>query len=260
MKVVLGVLIMAGVVAGCTTVDARDEQYSEGFRVQGVGVVQAKPDIALLILGIEAQAPTAPEARTRAADALSKTLLVLREQGVQGEDIQTAQFVLRYGYGPTCEQSQPAVAPFPGAPVPAPTVDIGPFQACILSSLQARIRSLDRVDAIIDSVIGQAAPTVLISGIKFTVEKPQVAVEEARQMALADARKKAESQAKALGIRLGGVTSVSTSTQVPQFGYEFSGGRAISAPATGGGAPRTVEVVTGLFDLVVTANVVYDMR
>jgi hypothetical protein len=179
---------------------------------------------------------------------------------VQGEDIQTAQFVLRYGYGPTCEQSLPSVVPFPGAPIPVPAPDIGPFQACILSSLQARIRSLDGVDGIIDNVIAQAAPTLLISGIRFTVEKPEVAVEDARQMALADARKKAEAQSEALGIRLAGVRSVSTSTQVPQFGYEFSGGRAISAPRTGGGAPQTVELVVGLFDLVVTANVVYDMK
>lgn len=263
MRSICFAMLVALTIAGCTRVDARQPLYSEGFQVQGVGLVQAKPDIALLGLGIEAQSPVADAARAQASDALAKVLAVLRESGVASEDIQTSQFVLRYGWGRTCDQSSPNPQPsFPGAPAPAPVADPGPIQACVLSSLQARIRDLSRVDRIIDGVISAAAPTVLISGIRFTVEKPEQAVQDARIRALEDARKKAETQAAALGVRLAGVRQVSTFTQIPQFGYEFSGGRAISAPRTGGGPSfqQSPEVVVGLNDIVVTANVIYDLE
>jgi hypothetical protein len=54
MRYLIALALGLPVLAACTSVDNIQEQYSDGFRVQGVGVVQAKPDIASLTLGIEA--------------------------------------------------------------------------------------------------------------------------------------------------------------------------------------------------------------
>ena len=258
---VILVLVLSAAAVACTSVEA-PPTYDEGFRVQGVGIVQAQPDIALLSLGVEAHAPTADAARTQAAETMTRLLASLRGNGVKPEDIQTEQFVLRYGYGRACESSTLAAQPSPFAPPVALAPDT-PLEACFLSRVQVKIRDLAKADAVMDGAIAAGAPVVAISAFRYTVEKPEAAVEEARQKALADAKKKAESQAKVLGVTLGKVKSVNTSVQLPAFGYEFSFGRAISAPATGGGGyygPLEIPVQAGLSDIVVTAFVQFETK
>jgi len=255
------VLVLTATVA-CTRVEVPATTYDEGFRVQGVGIVQAQPDIALLNLGVEAHAPTADAARTQAAETMTRLLASLRGSGVKPEDIQTEQFILRYGYGRACESSTLITSASPFGPPVALAPDT-PLEACFLSRIQVKVRDLAKADAVMDGAIAAGAPVVVISAFRYTVEKPEAAVEEARQKALADAKKKAESQAKVLGVTLGKVKSVNTSVQLPAFGYEFSGGRAISAPATGGGGyygPLEIPVQAGLSDVVVTAFVQFETK
>ncbi len=245
----------------CTRVESPSAGgFDEGFRVQGVGIVSGQPDIALLGLGVEAQALTADAARTLAAETMTRVLASLRANGIKPEDIQTEQFVLRYGYGRACESSTTTISsPFtPPVVLPPDT----PIQACFLSRILVKIRDLTKADAVIDGVIVAGAPVVAISVFRYTIEKPEAAVEEARQQALADARKKAERQAQALDVSLGRVKSVSTSVQIPTFGYAFSTGRAIPAPSTGdgGGGRLEIPVQAGLNDIVVIAFVQYETK
>ena len=63
-----------------------------GIWVVGQGSVSVEPDLALLDLGVEAQAGTVGEARAEAAAALTALVGALERLGVAASDIQTRAF------------------------------------------------------------------------------------------------------------------------------------------------------------------------
>ena len=66
-----------------------------GIWVTGRGEASAEPDLAVLILGVEAFASTVAEARTDGASAMGRMLEVIKSQGVADRDIQTRSFSIR---------------------------------------------------------------------------------------------------------------------------------------------------------------------
>ncbi|MBM3133349.1 MAG: DUF541 domain-containing protein, partial [Chloroflexi bacterium] len=73
---------------GSIVVNTNSQQT--GISVSGEGKVYATPDLAILIIGVEAQAKTVAEANTQAADAMNALLKALKDAGLQDKDIQTS--------------------------------------------------------------------------------------------------------------------------------------------------------------------------
>ncbi len=63
-----------------------------GVWVSGTGEATAKPDLAILNMGVEAMAKTVSESRSQAAEAMAATIADLQEEGVALDDIQTRTF------------------------------------------------------------------------------------------------------------------------------------------------------------------------
>jgi uncharacterized protein YggE len=198
---------------------------------------------------VQAQGANVQAVRTEAANAMTRVIGSLRENGVSQDDIQTSFFVVRSGSGQNCDSSVPPVQ-FPGGP---PT----PSAFCVSNRVEASIRSLDRTGQILDAAIAAGGPSIQVQGLQFTVEKPEALIEEAKAKALADGRDQARVLAEAMAVRLGRLRSVSTSAQVPSVGFSASA-PFISAPRTGLGGADT-PIALGLFDLVVTASLRYDI-
>jgi len=57
-----------------------------------VGEASAAPDVAVLVLGISAEAKTVKEANSQVQPAMSRLLESLEENGIQEKDIQTIEF------------------------------------------------------------------------------------------------------------------------------------------------------------------------
>ena len=70
-----------------------------------------------------------------------------------------------------------------------------------------RLRDVTKVANVIDVLVGAGAND--IGGINFTVSQPSKHLDEAREKAVADARRKAEIFAKAAGVTLGEPLSIS---------------------------------------------------
>ena len=76
-----------------------------------------------------------------------------------------------------------------------------------------RIRDVTKVANVIDVLVGAGANE--IGGINFTVTQASKHLDEAREKAIADARRKAEIYAKAAGVTLGEPISISEETGSP---------------------------------------------
>ncbi|MFH1639661.1 MAG: SIMPL domain-containing protein [Chloroflexota bacterium] len=174
-------------------VDLNSEQ--KGIWVSGVGKVTVTPDMALVSLGISAQAAGVADAQSQAASAMEKVMSALAGNGVDKKDIRTQQFsieqVTRWD-----ENSQQQVV----------------LGYRVNNMVTVKIREIDTAGTIIDAVIAAGGDLTRINGISFTVDDPAPYYTEARDKAMADALAKAEQLAGLAEVKLGKPVYISEST------------------------------------------------
>src|SRR5579883_2978213 len=68
------------------------------IKVQGNAVVAAAPDQATFTMGVETRQPSAQQALKENNDLMAKITSALKQEGVDGKDIQTSDFSLRPVY------------------------------------------------------------------------------------------------------------------------------------------------------------------
>ena len=148
------------------------------------------PDQAQIDGGVTSDAKTAREASEANNAAMGKVLLALKGAGIEEKDTQTSRLSLQPQYAP---QPQPGSSPITG------------YRAS--NRVTIRVRDVAKVANVIDVLVGAGAND--IGGINFTVSQPSKHLDEAREKAVADARRKAEIFAKAAGVTLGEPLSIS---------------------------------------------------
>ena len=185
----LGVLTLGLLALACAdeiTVLSPDQQ-APAIDVTGSGTAFAAPDVAVLSLGVEAEAESVGEARAQAAEAMEAMLAALRDGGVADEDIQTTRFSVRPRYN--------LAGKLEGF-----TVD---------NIVTAKIRSIDDTGQLIDDALAAGGDLTRIDNVRFTIDDPSDLEDEARQEAMTEARRKAETLAQAAGVDLGQPRSIS---------------------------------------------------
>jgi uncharacterized protein YggE len=159
--------------------------------VTGTGEVSVAPDMATLSIGVETRGDSAAAAVAANNEAAQAVIATIKENGVADEDIQTANFSVSPVYDETSYQR-------PGGP------RIIGYQAT--NQVMARMRDLDRLPALLDATVGSGANR--IDGLAFGLADDTATADEARRLAVEDARRKAEVYAGAAGVRLGAIRSI----------------------------------------------------
>ena len=192
--------------------------------VTGEATVSVPPDTAQIDGGVTTEAKTAREASEANNAAMGKVLLALKSAGIDEKDFQTSRLQLQPQY--------PANRSGPSA--------IVGYRAS--NRVTIRLRDVTRVAGVIDTLVGAGAND--IGGINFTVSNASKLLDEAREQALADARRKAEIYARAAGVTLGAPLSISeeSSPGPAPFRARAVGGMAVSAPVAQGEETLSVTV------------------
>lgn len=155
----------------------------------GEGSVDVAPDAARLSVGIAASKPSLKKARAEAATQAEAISAALKEGGVPARDMQTS------GYTVSPQWSAAAK----GKPATIVAYDVR-------NTLSVVVRDLERLPDILDAATLAGANQ--ISGPHFFIQHPEAAEDEARRLAIASARRRAEALASAAGATLGQVRSV----------------------------------------------------
>ena len=184
--------------------------------VTGEATVSVPPDLAQIDAGVTSEAKTAREASDANNAAMGKVLLALKGAGIEEKDYQTSRLSL-----------QPESAPNrPGGPA-----TIVGYRAS--NRVTVRLHDVSKVASVIDMLVAAGAND--IGGINFTVSQASKLLDDAREQAIADARRKAEIYAKATGVTLGAPLSISEGgTPVPIPYRRTAAGMAPSAPVAQG--------------------------
>jgi len=86
-----------------------------------------------------------------------------------------------------------------------------------------------KVAGVIDTLVGAGAND--IGGVSFSVSQTSKLLDDIREQAIADARRKAEIYAKAAGVTLGGPLSISEAgAAIPLFRAKVAGAPMAAAP------------------------------
>ena len=192
--------------------------------VSGEATVSVAPDQAQIDGGVTSDGKTAREASEANNAAMGKVLLALKGAGIEEKDTQTSRLSLQPQYAP----NRTGTSPITG------------YRAS--NRVTVRIRDVTKVANVIDVLVGAGAND--IGGINFTVSQPSKHLDEAREKAVADARRKAEIFAKAAGVTLGEPISISeeTGAPAPMFRGKMAAPMAAGAPVAQGEETLSVSV------------------
>jgi len=194
--------------------------------VTGEANVSVPPDQAQIDGGVTSDAKTAREASEANNAAMGKVLLALKAAGVDEKDYQTSRLSLQPQFAANYKPSERAAG-------------IVSFRAS--NRVTVRIRDVTKVAGIIDVLVGAGANE--IGGINFTVTQASKVLDEAREKAIADARRKAEIYARAAGVTLGEPIAISEEgAPTPMFRGKMAAPTAVGAPVAQGEETLSVTV------------------
>jgi uncharacterized protein YggE len=157
--------------------------------VSAEGRTARVPDVATIRAGVVTQGQTAAAALSENATRMARVLAALKQAGVAARDIRTASVALNPQYRYT-EGQPPAVTGYQAS-----------------NSVSIRFRDVAKSGAILDALVAQGANQ--IDGPTLSLDKPDAALDEARTDAVKIARLRAELYAKAAGMSVVRIVTIS---------------------------------------------------
>jgi len=150
------------------------------------------PDVAIISTGVVTRSPTASGAIQQAANRMERVRSALKAAGIADRDIQTSNLSLNPEYR-YVENQPPQLTGYTAT-----------------NQLSVRFRDIGATGKIIDALVREGANQ--INGPNLTIDQPEAALDEARGKAVAAGRARADLYARALGLRVARVVSVSESS------------------------------------------------
>lgn len=206
-----GSLVMVGRPPAAAAAPVAADDLRSTVSVVGDGRVTVQPDLATVTFGVEANGPTLAAAQADASTRMQAVIDGLLGLGIPREDIKTN----RISASPVYDQRD--------------NTQIRGYRAS--NSVQVKLRELDRVGPIVDAITAAGANRV--DGLAFSVEKIEEPKNQARALAMQNARVKADQLAALAGMRVVGIKSIvesDASSQPVQFAAPVAA-RAEAAPA-----------------------------
>jgi uncharacterized protein YggE len=159
--------------------------------VSATGEVSRVPDLAIVSAGVVTRSTSASGALQENAERMERVRAALRRAGIAERDIQTSNISLNpeYRYG---ENQPPQLVGYSAS-----------------NQVSVRFRDIRNTGRILDALVAQGANQ--INGPTLTIDRPEAALDEARSRAVAAGRARAELYARALGMRVVRLLSVSES-------------------------------------------------
>ncbi|APR81545.1 Hypothetical protein A7982_06894 [Minicystis rosea] len=168
----------------------------------GSATVHARPDSVRLTVGVEAQGRTLEEVQKEANGRMTRVIEALQAKGIPNLKLRTSIL----SFGPVY------AAPTEGSRVP----QIVGYSASNTLSASVRKVPVDKLGAYASAILGAAvdAGANVSGGFELFLDDPSALEAQALENAVKDARNNAEVMARAAGVTVTGVASVSEAAEV----------------------------------------------
>lgn len=212
-------------------------QNQNQITVSGEGKVYAKPDVALINLGVTTDGQTVADVTVSNTNKMNAVIDAVKALKVADKDIQTTNYNLSPKYNYTEKSGQV-------------------FQGYTLTqNIQVKVRDFSKVGDILTA--GTTKGANLVGDLQFTIDNPQQFKNQARAKAIAQAKANAQNLTKTSGIELGKLINVYENSNPSYSMYNKvmgMGGASLDSAAP------TPTVQPGQQEIDVTVNLTYQVK
>jgi hypothetical protein len=212
---------------------AEEKILERMLRVSGEGRVTVRPDVAIVLAGVEATGKTLAPTVADASAKMRRMLDALAKVGVAEKDVQTTRHDVQ---------------------VERPWVDGKPREITgytVVDEVRVTVRDLAKLGQVLERVV--VAGSNSLRGLTFERDDPAPERQQALARAVAAAGGKAEAMAKAAGVALGEVVAIDESGAAPPI--PLMKHRAGALVASDG-----VPVTPGELEISASVSVTYAIR
>jgi uncharacterized protein YggE len=214
-----------------------DGDRPRSVSVSGSSEVAAEPDLAHVILGVEARRPTMAEARTEVARTVDRVLALTRDLRIDPKLVNATRIQVQPEYSWNEKDRQRVLLGY-----------------LVSRQVQVEVRDLEQLGPLleraVDAGVNQVNDPVLDSSKRKSLER------EAMARAVEDARLNAEALAKAAGVRLGPVRMLSGASSAPPMPMYRRGSMVMADAAA---APPEETYQPGEMKFSAAVNAEYDL-
>jgi hypothetical protein len=167
----------------------------------GHGEVKAAPDQAQVNAGVTTSAATAAQALAANTTRMTGVFAALKKAGIAEKNIQTINFSVSPQYTNGTNTERPRLTGYQ-----------------VSNDVSVRLEDVSKLGATLDALVTAGANQM--NGISFSIRDTAAMLQKAREAAIADAKDRAETYARAAGVTLGPIQSISEgggSGPVPMF-------------------------------------------
>jgi len=205
-KALISALLVAPAIAGApAALAAGDNSGPRTISVSGQGEVRSAPDEARLSAGVVTQAVNAADALSANSRAMSRVFATLKGLGIPDKAMQTSQFSVSPQYSNDRNGNPQKISGYQ-----------------VTNNVSVTIDDLGKLGPALDALV--SAGSNALGSIEFTIRNPKPLESDARAAAMHDAMDKAANYAKAAGLRLGPVLSISEGSEGPRPMYRAMAG------------------------------------
>jgi len=243
---IIGICLLVGLLAGIggvalaknpgQAVSGTEQPPMRTMNVNGTGKAYLTPDIAYINIGVQTENKDASEAVTSNNTQVMKVTAALKAAGVAEKDIQTTNFSI-YPQPKYDDKGQPT----------------GEITYVVQNTVSVTVRDLAKIGDLLDAAVKAGANNIY--GIQFDVLDKNAALTLAREEAVKNAQVAANDLAKASGVTLGPIQTITS----------YGGGSPVYLSEGKGGGMATADVANvpvsaGQMVLTVDVNIVYEIR
>jgi hypothetical protein len=236
---VLALIVFLGIVAAKVFKESqyigRGAEFQNTITVSGQGKVLAKPDIGRVDLSVVTESKTVADAVSENNQKMNKVVQAMKDAGISENDLKTVAYNINPKYQYTSGKSS-----------------IIGYE--VTQTLEVKIRDLDKSSGVLEAAAIAGANQ--IGSLSFTIDDSDKIKEEATQKAIANAKRKAVTMARELGITLDKLVGFSENNEPTAspiyYGVDGRGGGAESVP--------TPEVQVGQNEITVNVDLTYQVK
>ena len=228
-------MTMIALVTSCAPTSSANNTTHRVLNVTGKGTIKLEPDIVYINIGIQSRSSDAGEALKENNQKAQRIINILFEMGVENKDIQTLNFNIY-------QQQE--------SRVPEEETEASPTYV-VENTVAIIVHEIDALGEILTKVVDEGANT--INSIRFDLEDRDSAIDEARKLAIKDAKSQATAIAETAGVNLGPIQSIdvqSSSAIFPRAAYA-------AEEAVGGG---NVPISEGTMSIDVNVTITYGIE
>lgn len=252
-KFLLGVLVVFLAVLTVSTAVGVQNKIKEGkyigqeietkntITVSGTGEVYTRPDLALVVFSVTTEAETVAQAMSENTQKMNSVIEDLKDMEIEEKDLKTTNFSLypRYEY-----RRESSIYPS------GERVLVG-YE--VTQSLRVKIRDLDKIGEIVQQATNAGANQV--GSLQFTVDDEDEFKNQARELAIQEAKDRAEAITDQLGVNLVRVVNFNESGYLPSYDYNL-----MKEAAVGGGGEAIPQIETGENKIQVSVSITYEIN